>query len=118
MRALQLIRERVGKRIRLVEFGPGFGRQRAERGRMQIWTVIALREAVDKYLPVALKFGLEPIDLVRARERIAFQTMRKFTKERAQRLRVPGVEIDEDETLPHLAQIGRASCRERVCQYV
>src|SRR3546814_9777437 len=29
--------------------------------------------------------------------------MRKFTKERAQRLRVPGVEIDEDEALPHLA---------------
>src|SRR3546814_14919690 len=114
MRALQRIRERVGKRIRLVEFGPGFGRQRAERGRMQIWTVIVLREAVDKYLPVALKFGLEPIELVRARARIAFQTMRKSTKEREQRPLVPGIEIDEDEPHPIHTPAIRSSTRRSV----
>ena len=103
MRALELVRQRIGERIRLVQRLLGFRREVAERRRVQIRAVIALGEAVDEDLPVALQLGLEPIHLVRPVKGIALDAMRQFAEVDAQRLGVVGVEVDEDEALPHLA---------------
>ena len=75
MRTLELVGQRVGERVGLVERLSGFRGEGAEGRRMQIRAVVALREAVDEDLPVALQFGLEPIDLVRSLEGIALDAV-------------------------------------------
>ena len=50
--------------------------------------VVALGEAVEEDLPVALQFGLEPVDLVRPLERIALDAVRQLAEEGAHRLGV------------------------------
>ena len=48
---------------------------------MQIRAVIALGETVDEDLPVALQFGLEPVDLMRPVEGIALDAVGQLAEE-------------------------------------
>ena len=65
MRTFELVGQRIGEGIRLVERFLGLRGEVPERGGMQIRAVVALREAVDEDLPVTLQLGLEFIHLMR-----------------------------------------------------
>ena len=70
---------------------------------MKIGAVVALREAIDEDLPVALQLSLESVYLVRPFEGIALESLPQVAEEVANRLGVVGVEIDEDEPFPDFA---------------
>ena len=70
---------------------------------MQIRAVVALGEAVEEDLPVALQLGVESVDLVRPGKGIALDAMGQVAEVIAHRLGVVGVEIDEDEPFPDFA---------------
>ena len=72
---LEPIGQGIGERVRLVERFLGFRREAAERRGVQIRAVVALREAVEEDLPVALQLGVESIDLVRSGKGIALDAM-------------------------------------------
>ena len=88
VRALELVRQRIGERVRLVQRLLGLRGQAPNEDACRYGPVVALREAVDEDLPVALQFGLESIHLVRPGERIALDAVGQLAEEGPQRLGV------------------------------
>src|SRR3546814_11309457 len=90
--------------------------------------MITLARGLQPQFPVGVERGNQSAGIKIIAERRITQPIRYGTEKLDQRL--AGREIDEDEAIQHLAsdrtqpalllvdKIGRASCRERVCQYV